>query len=131
MYCHLLQNVHHFYLECDICSFVTFFLMLFNSFNVDILLHLFTTWVVTLCLFCFYTSGCHKNCNILSRCNIFVCIEIYVWMVCCDELRIVLANFCDNSSFCYTSLVNDMVYVMSQWSAHGTLIYGLVDSCSV
>jgi hypothetical protein len=41
---------------------------------------------------------------------------IYVWMVFCDELCIVLTNLCDNLSFCETSLVNDWVDVMLQWS---------------
>jgi hypothetical protein len=45
-------NVHLFYQECDIWSSVTFCLMLFNSFNVDILVHLlFTICFVTVCQF--------------------------------------------------------------------------------
>ncbi len=55
---------------------------------------------------------------------------IYVWMVSCDELCIVLTSFCDISSFCYTSLVNDWVDLILQWSEHGTLIHGLLDFCS-
>ncbi len=44
--------IHLFYLECDIWSSVTFCLMLCNSFNVDVLLHvLFTICFVTLCQF--------------------------------------------------------------------------------
>ena len=47
----------------------TFCLLVIPYFS---LLHLlFITWVVTLCLFGFYTSGCQNNCNILSSCNIW------------------------------------------------------------
>jgi hypothetical protein len=135
MYCHLLQNIHHFYLECDICSFVTFSLMLLNSFNVDILLHLLLLpglWHYV-CFAFIYQDFIRTVTFFLVVTYVFelkFCL-IYVWMVFCDELWIVLANFCGISSFCYTSLVNNRFDVTLQWSAHGTLIHGLVDSCSV
>jgi hypothetical protein len=161
---HLLLNVHLFYLEYDRWSFVTFCLMVFNSFNVDILSQfLFTICFVTLCQFlpdvirsvtfcqvvtfdllaeiAVYTSTVRtfwlleiryfsllhlpllpglvtlclfgfdvKFCQVVTYVFAWKFSSIYVWMVFCDELCIVLVNFCDILSFCYSTQIQKYQY---------------------